>query len=262
MVLVFSDLDGTLLDHDTYDYTPAREALDFLKKHAVPLVLVSSKTMPEMKILHEEMGLECPYIFENGGGIVWSGAKSRIEYLGMDVSELKAKRAVIDAVLKEPAHFITDMKVEEIVARTGLSHDKALLAQQRLTSLPFIIQSGRVISLEELDTINSELQPEALSLTKGGRFYHFLSSRSDKGSAIKRVIEHYRKQSGGSVTTIGIGDSENDIPMFRAVDIPVVVRKKDGTYINTGMDRVRITSGIGPAGFCEAVMTYAAGLMH
>jgi mannosyl-3-phosphoglycerate phosphatase len=261
MVLVFSDLDGTLLDHDTYDYTPAREGLAFLKNNAVPLILVSSKTMPEMKIVHEEMGLDAPYIFENGGGIYWPDNNEHIEHLGMDISELKSRREAIDAELKEPVYFITDMTVEEIVNRTGLSREKALLAQRRLTSLPFILPSGRNIGQEEMRKINAVLQAKGLSMTKGGRFYHFLSLQSDKGSAIKRVIDYYRKTGAAAVTTIGIGDSENDIPMFMAVDIPVVIRKKDGTVIETGMDHVRITTGIGPDGFSEAVMEYATNLL-
>lgn len=258
MLVVFSDLDGTLLDHDTYDYTPALEAVAFLKQHAMPLILVSSKTLPEMKGIHSGMGLSSPYIFENGGGIVWPGTPDRVEYLGLDVSALKAERKLIDAEIGEPVQFITDMKPEEIAARTGLSLEKALLAQQRLTSLPFVLGSGRNIGLEELERINDSLRKNGFSMTRGGRFYHFLSSRSDKGQAINRVIDYYRKKGGGPVTTMGIGDSENDISMFKTVDIPVVVRKKDGACIETGINTIRKTRGIGPEGFSEAIFSFAA----
>lgn len=36
MYLVFTDLDGTLLDHDTYSWEAARPALDRLKRQQVP----------------------------------------------------------------------------------------------------------------------------------------------------------------------------------------------------------------------------------
>jgi ribonucleotide monophosphatase NagD (HAD superfamily) len=45
--LVFTDLDGTLLDHDTYDWTPARDALDRLTRAGIPVVFTSSKTAAE-----------------------------------------------------------------------------------------------------------------------------------------------------------------------------------------------------------------------
>ncbi len=256
MYLVFSDLDGTLLDHDTYDYTPALEGLEVLKKHAVPLVMVSSKTLPEMKILHEEMNLEAPFIFENGGGIFWPGRKENPEYLGMDVSELNGKQNLLIEAVGEPLLFITDMSAEEIVTRTGLTRDKAVLSQKRLTSLPFIIPSGKGIGPVEMAEINSALKQKSLSITKGGRFYHFLSSRSDKGLAIHRVIEYYQKNSDTAIMTIGIGDSENDIAMFKEVDIPVAVRKKDKTIIETGMAYVMATTGAGPEGFTEAVKKF------
>ncbi|HOT43428.1 MAG TPA: HAD-IIB family hydrolase [Spirochaetota bacterium] len=251
MYLVFSDLDGTILDHDTYSYEPAREGLALLKRYAVPLVLVSSKTLPEMKIIHEELGLEAPFIFENGGGIFWPEKKNP-ELLGADVSELREKKELLEAGIGEPVMFITDMSAEEIARRTGLSRERALLSQKRLTSLPFVIPSGKAIMPEEMESITKALAEEGLSITKGGRFYHLLPAGSDKGSAIRRIIGHYRKGEG-TVTAIGIGDSENDRAMFRAVDVPVAVRKKDGTVIETGVDHVRTTSGAGPVGFTEAV---------
>ena len=68
--LVFSDLDGTLLDTDTYDFTPAKEAIAFLKKQHFPLILCSSKTKAEIEVYHKRMGLKtCPFISENGGAI-------------------------------------------------------------------------------------------------------------------------------------------------------------------------------------------------
>lgn len=253
MYLVFSDLDGTLLDHDTYSYDPAREGLALLKKHAVPLVLVSSKTLPEMKILHKEMSLEAPFIFENGGGIFWPGKENNPEILGMDVSALKRKKGQLEDAVGEPVLFITDMSAEEIVRRTGLSHDRALLSRERLTSLPFVMPSGKVVMPMEMDKINRDLEKKGLSITKGGRFYHLLPAGSDKGSAIRRVIEYYSRMGEEAVTAIGIGDSENDIAMFRAVDVPVLVRKKDNTAIETGLERIRITGSAGPEGFTEAV---------
>lgn len=45
--LIFTDLDGTLLDHDTYGYGEAREALDYIKRRRIPLILCSSKTRAE-----------------------------------------------------------------------------------------------------------------------------------------------------------------------------------------------------------------------
>ena len=52
-LLVVTDLDGTLLDHDTYDWEPARPAIEELKQRAFPLVLNSSKTIAELTPIAE-----------------------------------------------------------------------------------------------------------------------------------------------------------------------------------------------------------------
>jgi len=68
-VVVFTDLDGTLLDHQTYEWEEAKPALNRCKALQVPLILVSSKTRAEMDVLRHELGLISPFISENGGGI-------------------------------------------------------------------------------------------------------------------------------------------------------------------------------------------------
>ena len=37
--IVVTDLDGTLLDHKTYEYTPASDAIKELEKHDIPIIL-------------------------------------------------------------------------------------------------------------------------------------------------------------------------------------------------------------------------------
>lgn len=250
--IVFSDLDGTLLDHDTYSFEEAREGLELLHDLGAPLVLVSSKTFPEMKEIHREMGLSAPFIFENGGGIFWPDGAVK-ELLGAPSDELKKKKHALESALGEPVRFITEMDAATIAGHTGLSEQRARLSQQRAASIPFIIPSGRKMGIDDMTRINHLLHDSELQVTKGGRFYHFLSRKSDKGAAIVSVIGYYRRKGEDAVTTVGIGDSENDIPMFRSVDIPVVVRKKDGSAVRTGISGILETSAAGPAGFTEAV---------
>jgi len=64
LLLIFTDLDGTLLDHDTYDFSPARPALKALRAAQVPLILCSSKSFVEMKYWQEKIGVNHPFITE------------------------------------------------------------------------------------------------------------------------------------------------------------------------------------------------------
>jgi mannosyl-3-phosphoglycerate phosphatase len=249
--LFFTDIDGTLLDHDTYSYEMSRAGMDSLRERCIPLVMVSSKTLPEMRKLHDELRLDAPFIFENGGGICWQG--NTIEWIGMNSRDLYRMKGALEKAAGMSVRFITDMEAGEIATLTGLSVERAEMAQQRQASLPFVISAGSTIDAAGIDRVNRILAERGVAITKGGRFYHLLSKGSDKGKAILKIVDHYRKRQEGPLITVGIGDSENDIPMLMAVDRPFIVKKKNGTGIQTGLQTVRETTGIGPAGFTEAV---------
>jgi mannosyl-3-phosphoglycerate phosphatase len=69
LLLVFTDLDGTLLDHDSYRGDEAEPDLSLCRRLGVPVILVTSKTRAEINELRFEMGLDSPFISENGGAI-------------------------------------------------------------------------------------------------------------------------------------------------------------------------------------------------
>ena len=69
-LVVFTDLDGTLLDHHSYSWRAALPAMERLAANGIPLVLNSSKTAAEMRELQRAMGLRAPFIAENGAAVV------------------------------------------------------------------------------------------------------------------------------------------------------------------------------------------------
>jgi mannosyl-3-phosphoglycerate phosphatase len=257
--LVFTDVDGTLLDHSTYSHKEAESGIQLLREKGIPLILVSSKTLPEIRLLQKELALTSPFVFENGGGIVWPGREETVDLTGMNTAQLKKHAALLNEVLHEKVRLITDMSAGEIEEATGLTRERARLSQQRAASLPFIFESKREIGSDELERLNNAMNPFGLLITKGGRFFHLLSKLADKGIAVKKIIAYYDRQYKDELKTIGIGDSENDIAMFKAVDIPVIVRKPDGSLIKTGLSDVVTTRGIGPLGFTEAVRSIIMG---
>ena len=68
-LLVFTDLDGTLLDHESYSFEPALPALAVLKEKNIPLVLCTSKTRAEIELFRIQLKNIHPFISENGGAI-------------------------------------------------------------------------------------------------------------------------------------------------------------------------------------------------
>ena len=93
--MIFTDLDGTLLDHETYDWSPAAPLLGRLTAAGIPVCLASSKTAAEMVPLRAAMGLSAaPLICENGAGIVPGGEATAT---GADRSAYARLRAALQA---------------------------------------------------------------------------------------------------------------------------------------------------------------------
>ena len=67
--VIFSDLDGTLLDHNTYSFDAAKQALESIEDKEIPLILCTSKTRGEIEYYRELINNKHPFISENGGGI-------------------------------------------------------------------------------------------------------------------------------------------------------------------------------------------------
>ena len=267
MKIIFSDLDGTLLDHNSYSFEPALEALDKVKKQGIPLVLCSSKTRPEMLVWQEKLGISRPFIAENGGGIYIpkGGAldiREAFEEGDFFVIQAGTGRVQLrDAFLKVrnelsvEMNSFSDMSVREVMELTSLSEADAVLAMERSFTEPFTICGNDLNRREEILSAFADM---GLTVVKGGRFYH-LMGECDKGIAVTKVIDMFSKTCGGSITSLGLGDSENDLAMLLAVDRPVLVKRHDGSWFDgPGMGMFLKMEGVGPAGWNEAVLDFLA----
>ena len=67
--VIFTDLDGTLLD-ENYSYEKAVPALKLVKKKNIPVIICTSKTGKETEEYRKKIGNEDPFIVEGGAAIV------------------------------------------------------------------------------------------------------------------------------------------------------------------------------------------------
>ena len=71
MLVVFSDLDGTLLDRASYSFESARPALRALREKQRPARrCAAARRAPRWSRSRRELGLDGPFVVENGGAIV------------------------------------------------------------------------------------------------------------------------------------------------------------------------------------------------
>lgn len=260
-VVVFSDLDGTLLDHETFSVRLAVSAVDLLVRRGFPLVPVSSKTASEIRWWMKALFLEGPFVCENGCGLVIpegyfgripeEGVKEKGEWkvsLGIGIGEVreKLKEAAFEAQVR--IRGFGDMSSREISRLSGLKVQEELDgAMDREFEEPFVLEEER-----DFDRLVSLANKKGLIITRGGRFCH-ASGECDKGRAVGILSALFREKFP-DVLTVGVGDSQNDLSMLRAVDRGFLVGKPDGSHDPTiPLDVAARTKGAGPKGFREAI---------
>lgn len=263
-ILIFTDLDGTLIDRDTYDFKEAQPALDQLRSRSIPVIICSSKTRVEIEVYRRRMGLSDPFIVENGGAVFVPARTfdlrgvNFVEKGPYHVVELGVSYPDLCAVWREikKKNFrmkgFSEMNVEEIAAYTGLPLEEAALAAKREYSEPFIFSD----TLAQFHVLTSLLQKRGLMITQGGRFYH-MTGQNDKGTAVQILRRVYANTyPDKSIWTAGLGDSANDIPMLRHVDMSVVIRKKTGEWEQIqGIEPTIYSDKAGPRGWAEIIHT-------
>lgn len=261
-LLVFTDLDGTLLDHNTYSFEPALPAIALLESKEIPIVICTSKTGAEIERYRKLLGNNHPFISENGGGIFVPDGYFTREF-GYDkniggymVIELgrpsESLREILKSISGETGIGIkglSDMSVSEIMEHTGLDEESAKLAGNRDYSEPFIVYGDE----NDVETVITQIHKRGYNHTRGGRFHHILGG-NDKGKAV-RILTGLFERDGGKFKTVALGDSLNDLPMLEAVDLPVLVQKPDGKYDSQiKLENITYADGAGPYGWNSAIL--------
>lgn len=253
-LIVFSDLDGTLLDHETYSFEPARTALNRLKACGGILVLSSSKTAVEMAGLRDEMGFaDCPAIVENGAGLLPPAGQGDPSTDSGEIYKrlIDALNAMPPELRKHYASF-SDWGPEGIAEHTGLSLKAAKRAGQRQFSEPGI-WSGNDANLA---AFQAALQEQGVHMRRGGRF-QTLSFGAVKADRMAEIIAQYAGP-GQRPVTMALGDAPNDAEMISTADYGVIIANTHGAPLpelpgeSTG--RVVRTTKPGPYGWNDAVL--------
>ena len=251
-LIVFTDLDGTLLDHDTYSCAEANPALDRLRALKIPLILASSKTAAEIIPLRTELGLiDCEAIVENGAGVLEAHNGGQ----GSDEIYQQIRKALNDlpTELRSQYQGFSDWSTEEVAKRTGLTAADAAKAKQRRFSEPGLWLGNQAGREDFVASINAK----GLSALQGGRFL----TLSFGGNKAERMAEIVRRHSMGSQKpfSVALGDAQNDVAMIEQADLGIIIPNPS----HGGIPRLQgETSGqiirapyAGPRGWNETIMS-------
>ena len=244
--ILFTDLDGTLLDHHTYQPEAAGEALLDLLAAGVSVFFCSAKTLAEQEALADQLEVDVGFIGENGG-IVKQARAEEPHLLGVDFDSLKATLSRIRTELNIEVNGYWDLSPVEVAAVTGLDLVAAGLARERECTETLVDLED-----EDVEPLASALARHGLRLSRGARFWT-VQGEHDKGGAIRHVLG-----SRPAFKSFGVGDSHNDLELLRAVDEPMLVRGHDGAWAPLEVTGLTRLDGVGPEGWVLAAESVLA----
>ena len=218
---VVSDVDGTLMDH-SYDLTPAKETIKLLQELSIPVILCTSKTAAEVKVIRKELNLNDPYIVENGAAIHGETLK-RVNgeiILGEKYEILENILSSISNEINYNLQPLNNISDQEATKLTGLKGHSLDLMRDRHWSMPFLNPPEN-----KEEDINLCCKKFGVEIFKGNRMSHMLSINSNKGKAIKALKKY---SNNPNIQIIGLGDSPNDLPLLLNSDYKIVIPGPDG----------------------------------
>lgn len=260
--VVFTDLDGTLIDFYSYSGERTKASLQRLLQAGIDVVFCSSKTFEEQAALQEDFGIRAPMIVENGSAIVapagfWKelpeGARrceewTRVE-IGIASADIRHRISRIEASLGESLVGFSDLQAEDVARKTGLD----LLSAKRAKSRDYSETLSAALTPAQWSELDSVFREQGLRCLPGGRFHTVIGESADKGRAVELFLKLLAGQKEIGIRSVGVGDSENDAEMLAVVDEAYLVQRPDGTWasVGAGCSSLRRLDAVGPEGWAQ-----------
>jgi mannosyl-3-phosphoglycerate phosphatase len=208
-----------------------------------------------------------PFVVENGGAICIPRGYFPFQVSGatpaargwLRITLGMPRQKLVRALARAAKHAdvsirsFSEMSAGEIAERTGFSITETRRARQREFDEPFVVLSGDSKAASRLER---EITRAGYQMTRGSRFFHIMG-KNDKGTAVRMLLACYRRDLQTRIQSVGLGDSPNDIPLLRAVDVPLLVARPGGRYdreVLLAVPRVTRAGGVGPVGWNRALL--------
>ena len=225
--IIYTALEGALLDARTGSFAAAEEALSELARRHIPLVLVTSRTRDEIEPLRRQMEHSHPFITESGGGIYFPDG-----YFNIKIPDVQRSGRYLCLALGRPYKGVCDaldevaeqtgvgvagfhhMSRREIAENTGLKQRDADLARSREFDEPFFFTSA---DENDIARFIATAKERGFQTRLGQRFWHF-SSGCDSARAVRSLTKLFRDATRIKLRAVGIGPASEELPWLRAVD--------------------------------------------
>ena len=260
-VAIFTDLDGSLLHKDTFAFDPIKNYITTLIDHGVIVIPNSSKTETEIKKFNKELGINLPYISENGSSIhnlnlINPNFPNKI-ILSRDKDELlKLFSSKVPDSLKSKCVQIFKMTNKQQEKIFGQSNDRLKDVLDRKYTLPFLFNGDK----SEKNRLLKILHLNSLTLQDGGRVSN-LCDKVNKVKSMNKVIKILKKTED-KIKTIAVGDNYNDLDMLKNSDIPCLVFNDQFKLDQININNLEFSNKPSPEGWADVIKMALAKLNH
>jgi mannosyl-3-phosphoglycerate phosphatase len=263
--LIFTALEGALLDPRTGSFAGAEEALSELERRHIALVLVTSQTREEIEPLRRNMEHSHPFITESGGGIYFPdgyfslkipGSRRTARYLSVALGRpYKEVCEALDDIAEECGVGVAGfhhMSSKEIAENTGLKPRDADLARSREFDEPFYFTSADEAAIARFVATAKE---RGFDARPGKTFWHF-SAGCDGARAVRTLTKLFRDATRIKLRSVGVAPAGEDLPWLRGVDQKVLLGGDTNFEHSESMETTNNSSGkgSGPAAWNDSIL--------
>ena len=252
MVVIFTDLDGSLLHRDTFKFDSIKDYIKSLINSGIIIIPNSSKTEKEIEKFNEELGVELPYISENGSAIhglnlINQNFPNEIVLSRKKEELLKIFNEKTPERLLNKCVQISKLSKKEQEKIFGQKDDKLKNALQRKYTLPFLFNGNN----SEKNELLKSLSNNSLTLQEGGRVLN-LCDNINKIKSMNRVIKILKKTED-KIKTIAVGDNYNDLEMLKNSDLPCLVFNDQFKLDKINIDNLIFSNKPSPEGWADVI---------
>ena len=261
--LIFTDLDGSLLDHENYSYGSNKKIISKIINNKNEIIFNTSKTFSECKKLLKELKLSnMPFSCENGAVLYFpkirfnkiKNSSSFEKYWKVRTAKLSSKNWH-QFLLKKQKKFnfliAQDLSPKILKKYTNLDNTSKMLNRE---ASQIILWKDSLVNLKKFKNV---LKSEKKGvLIQGSRFMQ-VSSVCNKRIAKKLISHAYDYQFYGtySKNTIALGDSKNDIDMLNSASYSCIIKNPSGSFPRLRSNKKNIikSSKFAPDGWSQAL---------
>ena len=251
-ILIFTELDGSLLHRDTFKFDEIKDYLKQLISKGIFIIPNTSKTEKEILEFNNELGSSLPYISENGSAIngldlLNSNLPKELILSREKDSLIKIFRELVPVNLQNKCKWLSEMDRKKQSLIFGLENDKLKMALDRKYTIPFLFEGNK----SERNELSKIVKNKGLALQEGGRVIN-LTDKVNKAKALQVFVRFFKKNNK-NVKTIAVGDNYNDLDMLKTSEFPCLVFNDKFTLDEIPIKNLITTNKPSPEGWADVI---------